>query len=106
MEKDLVTALRNMTLMWRTVCISHGWDPYHLVEYEEALKVLIKVRDTSLEKDLRFWEDRAQELRDRLSSFPEEVLVGGVGAIWKEELTKIEKILKENENFRSSNPPG
>lgn len=95
MEKDLVTALRNMTLMWRTVCTSHGWDPYHLVEYEEALEVLDKVNNPSLEKDLRFWEDRAQELRDRLSSFSEEFLIMGVGSKWRDELTKIEKILKD-----------
>lgn len=39
-EDAVLTALKNMVSMWRTVCSCHGWDPDHLVEYGEALKAI------------------------------------------------------------------
>ena len=41
---DMYKALQEMCDMWTTVCDAQGWEPEHVVQYENAVNSLAKAR--------------------------------------------------------------
>lgn len=37
-------ALESMCMMWRSVCIAHGWEPEHMREYNNARRLIEQQR--------------------------------------------------------------
>lgn len=42
---DLVEALDGMCVMWRSVCLSHGWEPGHVVQHVKASMALNRAKE-------------------------------------------------------------
>jgi len=46
LEGELLEALKAMVSCWRSVCLSHGWDPEHVVEAVRAKAAIQKAEPT------------------------------------------------------------
>lgn len=44
---ELVKALKGMGDMWTSVCMSHGWDPSHLEQFDVARAAITKHTTTT-----------------------------------------------------------